>query len=423
MEFCLKNIFFMLVQSYQPKFVPNADTLPPPLWNDPRIQGFLWSVVVVVGALTILGGIELIRCHGFRNLRLRQKLQFILVTLVLVSVQIGFVAVPYFMAGEEMSNEVSSFLTRLIVIYIIVLFLALLVSLYIAREVTRPLSQVITKMKSFRLGGKDQKITYEHNDELGDLVRHYNSMVDFLEQSSRKLALSEREGAWRTMARQIAHEINNPLTPMKLSIQYLQSCWTQEAKSLEEKGALNPTYDEYFRESTQMLVEQIDQLSRIAGSFSTFAKMPEVHVDEVDVAEKLSQVIALFEHNDQNIPVRYVGPDQGVVAYADQKQIGQVFTNILKNALQAIGEREGGDVIVLLKDMDEYVEISFSDNGPGIPEEVQEKIFMPNFTTKSTGTGLGLAISKNIVEGCEGKICFETSKKGTIFFVHLRKKQ
>lgn len=421
MDFCLKNIFFTLVQSYQPKFVPQSDAIQS-VWNDLRVQGFLWSVAIVVGALVILGVIGLIRCHGFRNLRLRQKLQFVLVTLVLVSVQIGFVAVPYFMAGEEMSQQLNSLLIRLVVIYIIVLFLALLVSLYIAREITLPLSKVINKMKSFRLGGKDQHIVYDHNDELGDLVRHYNSMVDFLEQSSRKLALSEREGAWRTMARQIAHEINNPLTPMKLSIQYLQRCWNQEAKSLQEKGTLNATYDEYFRESTTMLVEQIDQLSRIAGSFSTFAKMPEVHVDEVDVAEKLSSVIALFEHNDANIPVRYVGPDCGVVAYADKEQIGQVFTNILKNALQAIGEQNGGDVIVLLKDLEEDVEISFSDNGPGIPEEVQDKIFMPNFTTKSTGTGLGLAISKNIVEGGEGKICFETSKKGTIFFVHLKKK-
>lgn len=421
MDFYLKNIFFLQVQSYQPKFAVQPDAVSP-LWTDPRIQVFLWSIVIVVAALVLLGAIGLIRCHGFRNLRLRQKLQFVLVALVLISVQIGFVAVPYFMAGEDVSQQLNSFFIRLIIIYIIVLFLALLVSLYIAREITLPLSQVINKMKSFRLGGKNQHIEYDHNNELGDLVRHYNSMVDFMEQSSRKLALSEREGAWRTMARQIAHEINNPLTPMKLSIQYLQRCWNQEAQSLQEKGTLNPNYDEYFRESTTMLVEQIDQLSRIAASFSTFAKMPEVHVDEVDVAEKLSSVIALFEHNDANIPVRYVGPDRGVVAYADKEQIGQVFTNILKNALQAIGDREGGDVIVLMKDKEDMVEISFSDNGPGIPEDVQDKIFMPNFTTKSTGTGLGLAISKNIVEGCDGKICFETSKKGTIFLVQLKKK-
>ncbi len=192
---------------------------------------------------------------------------------------------------------------------------------------------------------------------------------------------------------------------MKLTIQQLQ-----RAKGTDR-------FDTLFARATAMLIEQIDNLSRIATSFSTFAKMPEVQVSEVDIAKNLAQIIALHSSNPEGVPVRYVGPDSGLIVYADKEQIGQVFTNIIKNALQALNGVQDGDIIVILKDLGEDVEISVSDNGPGIPEEIRSKIFMPNFTTKSTGTGLGLAISKNIVEGSGGKICFETSEKGTIFLV------
>ena len=221
------------------------------------------------------------------------------------------------------------------------------------------------------------------------------------------------------MARQVAHEINNPLTPMKLTVQQLQ----------RKRGS--EQFDRLFDKACTMLVEQIDNLSRIAGGFSTFAKMPEVRASWVDVAAKLSQTISLMANNPAGIPLRYVGPDSGVMVWADADQVGQVFTNIIRNALQALSGVEDGDVIVVLRDRemrhapgpDGWVEISVSDNGPGIPDDVQQKIFMPNFTTKSNGSGLGLAISKNIVEGSEGKICFETCKKGTIFFVYFKKKQ
>ena len=156
-----------------------------------------------------------------------------------------------------------------------------------------------------------------------------------------------------------------------------------------------------------------------AASFSSFAKMPEVTVSEVDVADKLVHVITLMNNNEQHIPIRYVGPNDGIRVYADKDQIQQVFTNILRNALQALEERTDGDVIVLLKQEEDKVVISFSDNGGGIPEEVRSRIFTPNFTTKSYGTGLGLAIARNIVEGCDGSIRFETSDKGTTFFVTL----
>ncbi len=328
-------------------------------------------------------------------------------------VQIGYIAVPSFVSEIERAQEVDNLLARLLPPYFLVLFLALFASYWAARGMTAPLYMVTYKMRNFRIGKSDNHIVYNHHDEVGELVERYNAMVDQIEESASKLAKAEREGAWRTMARQIAHEINNPLTPMKLTIQQMQRLRGTER------------FDAYFDKATAMLIEEVDNLARIAASFSTFAKQPEVTASEVDVAQKLSQVITLFRNNTDGVPIRYIGPDQGVTVWADKEQISQVFTNILRNALQAMEGREGADIIVMLKEgySPEQIEISFSDNGPGIAEEVQPRVFMPNFTTKNTGMGLGLAISKNIVEGTGGKICFETSEKGTTFFVYLTKKQ
>lgn len=151
--------------------------------------------------------------------------------------------------------------------------------------------------------------------------------------------------------------------------------------------------------------------------------MPAVYAEHIDVAEKLCSAKALYDHNDCHIPIRYLGPDRGVTAWADGEQLMQVFANILKNAIQALDGQKDGDIIIRLEEQADEVCITFSDNGPGIPEEIRDKIFMPNFTTKSTGTGLGLAISKSIIESCEGRILCPPSKKGAIFLVYLKKKQ
>ena len=329
-------------------------------------------------------------------------------------VTIGYIAVPYFLSEQTRNTEIDKLLARLLPPYIIVLLLALIFSFAAAKSMSAPISMLADKMRHFAIGGKDNHIDYPYHDELGALVERYNMLVDRVEESAEQLAKAEREGAWRTMARQIAHEINNPLTPMKLSVQKLQL----------KRGT--DQFDAYFDKTTQMLISEIDNLAHIAQSFSTFAKQPEVVTTEVDVAEKLSHVITLQRENDAQIPVRYVGPDNGVMGLADKEQISQVFVNILRNAIQAISEQkdgEEGDIIVMLNAVysDSEIRISFSDNGPGIPADVQEKIFRPNFTTKSTGNGLGLAISKRIVEGSGGRIEFETSDKGTTFYVYIKK--
>lgn len=324
-------------------------------------------------------------------------------------VAIGYIAMPYFLSEQTRWQEVDKLLARLLPPYIIVLLLALIFSYAAARSMTAPIKMLTDKMRRFEIGAKDNHISYPYHDEVGVLVERYNLLVDRVETSAEQLAKAEREGAWQTMARQIAHEINNPLTPMKLSVQKLQRLHGTEG------------FDAYFDKATRMLVSEIDNLSHIAQSFSTFAKQPEVVSSEVDVAQKLSNVITLLRSNDENIPIRYVGPDSGVMAYADSEQISQVFVNILRNAIQAMSGRTDADIIVVLNAAyaKDEICISFSDNGPGIPEEIQPRIFRPSFTTKSNGNGLGLAISKRIVEGTNGRITFESSDKGTTFYVYL----
>jgi signal transduction histidine kinase len=337
--------------------------------------------------------------------------------------KIGYVVIPSFISQTAMNADVEKFVVRLLPLYILLLLVSILIVWLVARGVSSPLTAITTQLKNYRLGERGRHISYFFRDEVGNLIQHYNDMTDALAESTHRLARSEREGAWRTMARQVAHEINNPLTPMKLTLQQLQ----------RHKGT--ERFDEYFDRSTQLLIEQIETLGHIAKSFSSFAKMPEVNPTQMDVAKKLYDFILLMRNNDAQIPIRYVGPEYGVGVIADAEQITQVFTNIVRNALQAMEGNSNGDIIIILKqvpdsqrivkglsEQEQWVEISFSDNGPGISDEVRDKVFVPNFTTKNTGAGLGLAISKNIVEGSGGKITFQTSEKGTTFFVYLKKK-
>ena len=338
--------------------------------------------------------------------------------------QIGYIALPSFISQKEINEHLQAYILKILPLYLILLLVSVAVVWGISHMVTSSLSLVSGQLKKHRLGEPGQHIDYSYSDEVGELVTHYNQMMDALAESTERLARTEREMAWRTMARQVAHEINNPLTPMKLTLQQLQ-----RTKGTER-------FDAAFDRSTQLLIDQIDNLSHIAKSFSSFAKMPEVNPTTIDLAEKLFNFITLMRNNPSEIPIRYIGPEKGVMAIADADQITQVFTNIVKNALQAMQGRPNSDIIIILKPQiknsdatakillnstDKWVEISISDNGPGIPTEAREKVFVPNFTTKNTGAGLGLPISKNIVEGSGGKITFQTSDSGTTFYIYLKK--
>ena len=336
--------------------------------------------------------------------------------------KIGYIALPSFISQEEMTVHLQKIIMQILPLYILLFLGSILVVWIMSYRVTSSLSLVTKQLKKNNAGQLGMHIDYPYADEFGEMVGHYNQMMDALADSTERLARSEREMAWRTMARQVAHEINNPLTPMKLTLQQLQ----------RTKGT--DRFEDYFNHSTELLIDQIDTLSNIAQSFSSFAKMPEVTPTKVDVAAKLYDFVTFMSNNPDNVPIRYVGPEHGVLVMADAEQITQVFTNVVRNALQAMEGRLDSDIIIILKNASKssmedhhldtqkrWVKISISDNGPGIPEEMIEKVFVPNFTTKNTGAGLGLSISKNIIEGSGGKIFFQTSTRGTTFFIYLQK--
>ena len=341
--------------------------------------------------------------------------------------QIGYIALPSFISQKEINEHLQAYILKILPLYLILLLVSVGVVWGISHMVTSSLSMVSGQLKKHRLGKPGKHIDYSFSDEVGELVTHYNQMMDALAESTERLARTEREMAWRTMARQVAHEINNPLTPMKLTLQQLQR--TKDT----------PRFDEYFNRSTQLLIDQIDNLSHIAQSFSSFAKMPEVNPTEVDVAAKLYDFVMLMRNNPMQIPIRYVGPDKGVMAITDAEQITQVFNNIVRNALQAMEGLPDSDIIIILKnanrqtvnneDLDpnkRWIKISISDNGPGIPDEIRKNLFLPFSRSahaeqgRKPGVGLGLALSRDLARSIGGELCLEKSDaKGSTFLLSL----
>jgi nitrogen fixation/metabolism regulation signal transduction histidine kinase len=234
-------------------------------------------------------------------------------------------------------------------------------------------------------------------------------MILELEDSTSKLAESERQGAWKEMAKQVAHEIKNPLTPMKLSLQHLQFAIQRNDENLQEK----------IKKTTQLLIEQIDSLSAMAEEFSSFAKMPEPKMELINLTHVLDSAVSLFS-KEENVTLDYLPLSSTIMVMADQHQLGRVFTNILKNAIQAIPEDRKGLIRIRAEVTPQQVNVSFEDNGIGISSDLRKRIFSPNFSTKNSGMGLGLAISKRIVELFGGSIHFQSVEdKGTTFYVML----
>ncbi len=322
----------------------------------------------------------------------------------------GYISVPSFLSSNEIQKQVFSLLAVIINVYLFIIFIALLVSFIVNNQLSKPIKALENKIKSFSLKGYNEKLVYLRNDEIGRLVSQYNLMIEKLEKSADKLAQSEREVAWKQMARQITHEINNPLTPMKLSIQQLQRM--QELKS--------EAFEAYFSKTAQMLIEQIENLSRIASSFSDFAKMPEAKQERVNIIARIESVVNLFAHTNEAIKLNFKSTVDEAYILADKEQLTQVFNNLIKNAIQAIPTTKKGIVTIKAQVNEKSILIEIKDNGAGIEKEAEKLLFSPNFTTKSSGMGLGLAIVKNIVEGSGGKIWFKTkAEHGTSFFLEF----
>ncbi|WP_423129348.1 sensor histidine kinase [Gaoshiqia sp. Z1-71] len=323
---------------------------------------------------------------------------------------LGFINLPYFTRGDEMKQEVTTFIVAFINLYVLLFFASVIVAVILANQITRPLSLIREKLKGIQLDKKNEQISYHRDDEIGALIKEYNRKVDELADSAELLARSEREMAWREMAKQIAHEIKNPLTPMKLNIQYLQRAKAEKSEH----------YDEYFDRVTRILIEQIDTLSDIATEFSNFAKIPKAKNEVFNLVKRLIHVTELFESNQQvNFRLELNGHEE-VSIYADQEQISRVMVNLIKNAMQSIPPTRKGEITISLSTEKGQAVIAVKDNGDGIPEKIRQQMFQPNFTTKTSGMGLGLAIVKKIIETFRGRIWFETEiHNGSTFYVEL----
>ena len=323
---------------------------------------------------------------------------------------LAYLNLPYFVGNNELKSEISSLMVAVINAYLLFVLFAIGLAVIISRRITRPLILIQDRLAQIRIDKLNKKIGYKGHDEIGSLVKEYNRMVDEISESAEKLAKSERETAWREMAKQIAHEIKNPLTPMKLSVQYLSKAWDSRRDD----------FDSFLKRVANTLIEQIDQLHIIANEFSNFAKMPQAKRTKVDLIEKLTNTASLYDKAELNIHVNTKTDHAKRYIFADPDQMLSVLNNVIKNAVQAIPTDRKGIINITAETIDTNIRISVSDNGRGIGKEIRSKIFMPNFTTKSSGMGLGLAIVKNIVYNCDGEIWFETKENiGSTFYIQF----
>jgi two-component system nitrogen regulation sensor histidine kinase NtrY len=322
-------------------------------------------------------------------------------------VTVAYLQLPYFANAADYTEQIGSLLNIMINVYALVFIAIGLFAVIIARQITAPLNFIQYNLSRTIYGKKNEPIKWERNDEIGALVKEYNNMIAALENSAVKLAQSERETAWREMAKQVAHEIKNPLTPLKLGLQLLDKSWRDK----------DPKFDQKFERFSKSFVEQIESLSSIASEFSAFAKMPDTRIERIDIFEMLNQAVIIFKQMD-NVTIEFQRPAKPFYINADRDQLLRCFNNLLKNAIEATPQDRQCLIEISYLITSKNILFTIKDNGNGIPENMREKIFEPNFTTKSSGTGLGLAFVKNSIENANGKVWFETTiGVGTTFYL------
>ena len=323
---------------------------------------------------------------------------------------LGYLNLPYFTREDDLKQGISTFIVAFINLYLILFLASVIIAIVLSNKITQPLSLIREKLRGIQLGKKNEHINYQAEDEIGALVQEYNHKVDDLMESAELLARSERESAWREMAKQIAHEIKNPLTPMKLNIQYLQRA--------KEEGKEH--YDDFFKRVTKNLIEQIDTLSGIATEFSNFAQIPKAKNEVFNLIEVVQNVCSLFEPNQNLHFTLEMNRLKEVRVFIDKEQFSRAFLNLVKNGIQSIPTDQKGEIRITVETNESVALIRIRDNGTGISQEAQENLFQPNFTTKTSGMGLGLSIVKNIVDNFGGKIWYSTEiDEGTTFYVEI----
>lgn len=322
----------------------------------------------------------------------------------------AIIAIPFFESEEELNLMITEVFSNILIIFVLIFLFFLVISYFVSKNLTHPFKLLTQKLKDTDLENNEYMV-WPGKDEIGLLVNEYNNMLYKLETSKKVLASNEKESAWREMAKQVAHEIKNPLTPMKLTLQHLLRL--QAADKLDNgKALVNPI---------NSIIHQVDTLSDIASSFSTFAKMPLPKNQELEFRKVVLKAVSIFNYRD-DVEIEFTdqtGEGTSTKIMGDPKLYGRVISNLIINGIQAVEEGKKPKILVnLYFDGQEHIKLSIKDNGKGISDELKEKVFLPNFSTKSEGSGLGLAIAKRGVETAGGKIWFETSSDtGTTFYL------
>lgn len=322
---------------------------------------------------------------------------------------LAILSLPRIESDGFLEKELKDFLMLLAQVYFLLIIAAIVLSFFFSRYITKSLSTVSDKIFRTRLDRKNQRINIQTIPfEITGIANAYNSMVDELEESANKLATSEREQAWRDMAKQVAHEVKNPLTPMRLSLQ-----------NFERKFDPNdPENKEKVKEFSRSMIEQIDIMSAVASAFSDFAKMPKAQNEVLNIPEVVERALSIFDGKH----IEFSATKAEILAHFDRNQLIRIVTNLVKNAKQACDDCDDPTIDVRVSEKNRFVIIEVEDNGEGIADENKNRIFEPKFTTKSSGMGLGLGIAKQIIENYKGKIYFESTQgEGTVFTVEIPK--
>lgn len=314
---------------------------------------------------------------------------------------LGIMSSPFFGSKNHLNRQKAEVFNNIINITTLIFIFSVWFTYLAVRRLTNPLIVIASKLKNTELKETNEPLDWKTNDEIGVLIQEYNKMLEKLEVSKVELAKNEKEAAWREMAKQVAHEIKNPLTPMKLTLQHLDR--------VMEK-------DDIRRKPLISLLSQVDTLDEIVTSFSHFAKMPDPQNVDFDIKSELAKIIDL--HPEKNILLTINTINNKV--NADQKLFGRIFNNIILNAFQSMSDIGNPELKIALLNKENIIQISFTDRGIGISEEIEEKVFIPNFSTKDSGSGIGLAVAKRGIEHAGGKIYFKSKVgKGTTFFIEI----
>lgn len=322
---------------------------------------------------------------------------------------LGYLNLQHFGQQKDFEFQIQGFLVAIVNVFMLLLAVSIVLAVFISNWLTAPLRLLQENFANIRFGKANTRISYDKEDEIGALVKDYNQKLDELEYTAQQLAQSERESAWREMAKQVAHEIKNPLTPMKLSIQQLLRVYDPNDPNSEKK----------LQKVAGSIIEQIDALTNIANEFSNFAKMPRPDEISLDLKPLLENVMEVFRQ-EINCHLEFNCSEKEIMVRADKDQMIRTFNNLIKNAIQSIPEDREGLIKVSVQKLDHRFRIEVADNGCGIPDEMRSRIFVPYFTTKSTGTGLGLAMVRQIIENHHGTIDFESKQDvGTTIIIEL----